>query len=105
MKKLTNSDFSRHLANCKRRHIKNELTFDEFLTFHNSTCVYCGSSSNGIDRLFSDFSYSLGNCVPCCSLCNRMKSVSSPASFLLHVSKISKYNHSELHRMLHLLDI
>jgi len=105
MKKKTNTAFSRHLANCKRRNIKNELTFDEFLTFNSSVCVYCGSPSNGIDRLLSDFSYSLSNCVPCCTLCNRMKSVSSPVSFLLHISKISLHDHTELHRKLYFLDI
>lgn len=43
---------------------------------------------NGIDRLNSELDYNLNNCVPCCRLCNTMKSNLSVPQFLDIINKI-----------------
>lgn len=45
--------------------------------------------SNGVDRLDSSAGYTLNNCVPCCDVCNTMKSDMSVDTFLKHVGNIS----------------
>ena len=46
---------------------------------------------NGIDRLDSAFGYRLGNCVPCCSTCNRMKSNMGSTDFQNHIRSIAEF--------------
>ena len=49
------------------------------------------SKVNGIDRIDSSKGYSLDNCVPCCPLCNRLKSDLDKNMFLEHISKIHNF--------------
>jgi hypothetical protein len=41
------------------------------------TCRYCGKplpeTGGGLDRKNSDLGYTIKNCVPCCTICNRMR--------------------------------
>lgn len=86
-----------------------ELTPDEFTDLIFSPCYYCGVESsifidrtnngirtksrtlvrNGIDRINSDIGYKLSNCVPCCKLCNRVKSNMNIADFLQWSQRLS----------------
>ena len=53
-----------------------KLTKDEFAAIISQPCYYCGElqeNFNGIDRMDNSKGYELYNCVPCCSMCNRMK--------------------------------
>ena len=43
----------------------------------------------GIDRIDSSIGYVVENCVPCCTLCNRMKSNLSGREFIAHVDRIA----------------
>ena len=43
---------------------------------------------NGIDRIDSTLGYTSANTVPCCSLCNSMKSTLSPDNFIAHIKQI-----------------
>lgn len=56
-------------------------------------CVYCGHKDgtkvNGIDRLDSAAAYEDGNCVPCCSMCNRMKMALDPITFVHRCCQVS----------------
>ena len=45
---------------------------------------------NGIDRVDSKKGYSLENCVPCCKVCNSMKSNYELDDFKNHILKLSK---------------
>ena len=74
------------------------LTPDQFLEIASQPCVYCTASNtnkatrkqyavkewsyNGVDRVNSDLSYSIGNCVACCKACNAAKSDQPLAVFL-----------------------
>lgn len=51
------------------------LTFDEFMTFWQKPCHYCGDNIEtvGIDRVDNSHGYTLKNSVPCCKTCNDMK--------------------------------
>lgn len=87
------------------REISWSLTKDEFLSFTKLRCHYCNSPPNkiikrkhlngsytysGLDRIDNNKGYSVKNCVPCCTQCNRMKHVYSYDEFLTQVSLIYK---------------
>ena len=94
----------RHRANA--RGYRFDLSLSEFIALVTSPCTYCGSDpeertmsiadrnlsigylSNGIDRLDSNFGYTLENSVSCCSVCNIMKSSMTYDTFIAHVQKI-----------------
>ena len=59
----------------KKRNIEWGLTDDEFKSFWQKPCNYCGEEIKtiGIDRVENDKGYFLDNCAPCCSTCNKMK--------------------------------
>lgn len=43
---------------------------------------------NGIDRIDSNLGYVIGNCVPCCTMCNRMKLAHSQEDFFLQIKRV-----------------
>jgi len=84
------------------------LTKDDFLEIVTKPCIYCGSSlSNmldkkdgygsfkytGIDRYDNNLGYTKENSVPCCSICNRIKTNLSIDFMYNHLQKIIK-NHN-----------
>lgn len=94
-------------SGAKARGIEWNLSEEEVKSLIKSNCYYCGEAPsksqsvsykedyelvNGIDRLDSDKSYTIDNCVPCCPTCNLMKNILSKDYFLYKVNKI--YNHS-----------
>lgn len=97
------------------------LTYEEFDSLVIQDCYYCGSKPifperfknefknreiknfNGIDRIDSNKGYILDNCVPCCSICNRMKSDMTQFEFLNHINKIYNFNQSSTTSAMHVL--
>lgn len=75
----------------KKFQIELHLSYEEFLTFWNQPCFYCGSeiATVGIDRVDSKKHYTIENCVPCCTICNRMKSDMTQDAFLAHLERIT----------------
>ena len=59
-----------------------ELTLKQFEVLINSNCHYCDGPGFGIDRMDSSLGYIDGNMLPCCSQCNRMKSIYSYDEFI-----------------------
>lgn len=51
---------------------------------------------NGLDRIDSSLGHTLGNVVPCCWICNRMKSDMGADVFLSHIERI--HYHSTLRK-------
>ena len=47
---------------------------------------------DGIDRIYSTKGYSVNNCVPCCTMCNKMKLNYSLEDFKTQISKIYHYS-------------
>ena len=68
----------------KKRNIDWGLTDEEFETFWQQPCSYCGDKIQtvGIDRLENDKGYYLENCTPCCSTCNTMKLAMTKTEFI-----------------------
>ena len=82
-----------YLNGAKKRDMEWWLTFDQFMTFWQKPCVYCGAEIEtiGIDRINPLEGYVLENLVPCCSFCNIMKRNMNADVFLLHVVSIAKH--------------
>jgi hypothetical protein len=68
--------FKSYLQSAKARGYEFNLTFNDFMTFWQEDCTYCGAAIDtiGIDRVDSSQGYVMSNCVPCCSVCNMAKS-------------------------------
>lgn len=67
------------------------LTNQEFIDIVYSDCFYCGTKPNpynGIDRVDSSKPYITENCVPCCTICNRMKIDLNVHDWLSHCNRI-----------------
>ena len=83
--------FQNYRLKSSKRGIKFSVKFDEFMEIATSNCYYCGdppsnirkytyrdrvflSYYNGIDRVDNNKGYVKGNMVPCCRICNKIKS-------------------------------
>ena len=88
-----------------KRNLTFNLTSSDFHDLTKKNCTYCGASPhqvrrlkggngeykyNGIDRVDSKRGYALENCVPCCGVCNSMKSDMAVSDFLDHVARIAR---------------
>ena len=107
--------YKRYQVDAKRRKRGFELSFEDFKKISSLNCAYCNDLpkefyvsharygpkinkeaylkhvtifKNGIDRVDSTSGYSLKNCVPCCTTCNRMKTNHSKEMFFKHMQKI-----------------
>jgi len=75
-----------HLKSARDRGINNELSRDFYISMCYQDCWYCGNKPpeqlNGVDRIDSNFGYSIQNSRPCCWNCNRMKGILTEDDFL-----------------------
>lgn len=95
--------YSTYKNSAKRRGHDFELSLDEFSTFQNKPCHYCGdeiesSGKIGIDRINNNKGYSIENCVPCCEICNRMKLALDLDTWLSKINKISRKHPNEVNK-------
>lgn len=92
--------------NAKYRGISWSLSEDFFRWITKQPCRYCGAEPyqvyqqsrkmggyifNGIDRVDNETGYTEENCVPCCGICNYMKSATDVSDFKEWVASV--YNH------------
>lgn len=89
-------------AGAKYRGIDFKLSVEEFKSIVTQKCHYCNEiysgkykGRNGIDRVDSSKGYVLGNCVPCCKICNTMKGTQEYNQFLNKIKQIHKYLEEE----------
>lgn len=94
----------------EKRGLSFNLPFRVFQDLTGSDCFYCGAKAfrernscdlypgssrmvrwNGIDRVDNNVGYELGNCVSCCSRCNRMKMDMSIGDFFIQISRIYRF--------------
>lgn len=86
-----------------RRGLDFKLSDEEFKVLVYKNCYYCNQSPklskrynrrylvvSGIDRIDSTKGYSIDNCTPCCSTCNKMKMVLSHDNFIKQCKKITE---------------
>ena len=88
-----NGRFTIYKARAKRKNIAFNLSIDEFTAIVSKSCYYCGEFSKnknfcGIDRLDSNNSYVIDNCVSCCKECNIMKNILSKEEFFFKIKRI-----------------
>ena len=85
--------YATYKASAKKRGISFYLTFDQFETFWQADCNYCGDqiATVGIDRIDSNIGYTIKNCVPCCWECNRIKGDRESEPLNMHLLKMLKH--------------
>ena len=98
-----NEIFAQYKKSAKNRGYDFNLTMAEFESIITKPCIYCGATKTihrtrkgenggfaytGIDRYDNTKGYTLKNCVPCCSICNRMKTNLSINKFEEQITKI-----------------
>jgi hypothetical protein len=80
------------------------IPYEDFKILVNKKCHYCKASPrtrnlsyknfkpnfNGIDRKSNVIGYTVSNCVPCCTVCNRMKGTLSYEEFMKQITQIHK---------------
>jgi len=76
--------------NAERRDIEFMLTRDEFLSFWQKPCHYCGISIEtiGLDRVDNAIGYLAGNVESCCKSCNYAKAGMTTSQFLAMCHRI-----------------
>ncbi len=79
-----------------RRNIDFNLTLDQFLTFDNKPCGYCGIELDRIrlDRVNNNLGYFLENVVSCCFKCNSFKHTLEEKEFLKHITRVYLYQNN-----------
>ena len=104
-KRLLNS----YWHGAKARGLPFELSDEQIKELVLQNCTYCGQApsgvrpgskgrhekhgrfvANGIDRLDSTIGYTVANCVPCCTQCNRAKSDLAQAAWLEWLTRIKE---------------
>ncbi len=86
------SKFTAYRNGASERNISFDLTMEQFKSFWNGSCFYCGHRVNliGLDRVDNSIGYSVSNIVSCCSECNRMKGIYSQKDFIDRCTRIAK---------------
>lgn len=86
----TRRRFAEIKSNAIRRGFNWELTLFDYESICFDPCYFCGDSSRimGIDRKNNEPYYNSLNTIPCCKICNGMKSDMKLKEFLEHVRKI-----------------
>lgn len=76
----------------KQKNFNWDLTEEQFLSFLQKPCYYCGVKIEhiGLDRLSSTKGYNLENVVSCCIGCNRMKMQLTKEEFIKKCKMIAK---------------
>jgi len=102
--------FRTYKRNALNRNLSFELTKNDVFKLTKNKCFYCGAIPstivkskaeysnyiyNGIDRIDNNKGYSSDNVVPCCKICNQAKHGLSQRGFLLWVSQVYLFQHSE----------
>merc|ERR1711988_767291 len=91
----SSSYYSKFVSDAKRRRLDVELSQEEHATLVRKPCEYCGVSSNieaiGVDRVDSAQGYLPHNVVPCCSMCNYVKSDLPIEEFHSHLRSIETH--------------
>ena len=86
--------FIEYKGNAKRRGIEFRLSKQEFESFWQKPCEYCGDNINtiGLDRIDSSECYNVSNIKVCCEICNKMKMALSKEIFINHCQKVAEHS-------------
>ncbi len=70
-----------------------DIDYDQYVELIEQNCYYCGvslkeESGIGLDRIRNKFDYTTDNVVPCCKVCNRIRSDIFTTQEMLHIGSI-----------------
>ncbi len=96
-------NYNQYKRNAKVRKIPCSISFEQFKAICSQPCEYCKSSpeerpsqrgrasifASGIDRKDNSKGYTIENCVPCCTWCNRAKNSVSVEAFIKHCMAVA----------------
>lgn len=90
---IPKNKYSTYKRSAIKRRINWDLTFEQFKTFWQKSCYYCGDKIEtiGLDRIDNSKGYNLDNIVSCCKMCNKMKLNYSEKDFINHCKKITDF--------------
>lgn len=81
--------------NAKRKGLAFKLTLEQFTSFSDKPCEYCGRMGVvGIDRVDNNAGYEEDNCVPCCKNCNSGKNNGSLMKWLNWRTRVAERSQS-----------
>lgn len=85
--------YKKYMRGAEERGLSFSLTEQEFMSFWQKECHYCGTTPEtiGIDRIRNEEGYSTGNVVACCKDCNFLKHNLTRETFLDRISRIYEY--------------
>lgn len=90
-----NGRYSTYKTNANKRGKSFDLTIEQFEEITSKPCHYCGEYDvyedmrfTGVDRVDTNNGYNVKNCVPCCKVCNSMKSNYNVSEWLEKIKKI-----------------
>ncbi len=79
----------------KKRGLEVLLTKEQYIQLTEYPCYYCGGplplQGGGVDRIDNVKGYTLGNVVPCCTICNRVKWEFKIEELIEHVDRMKEY--------------
>ena len=86
--------YGEYKRGAKTRELEFKISFEEFMSFWELDCSYCGkeNDTHGIDRVDNSKGYILDNLASCCGWCNKMKHKHSAEDFLNRCRDIVAYN-------------
>jgi len=82
--------FKVYQRSAKLRNFTFKLTYEQFLSFWQKPCYYCGCliDTIGLDRINNNKGYTVDNIVACCKICNKMKMDLSVKDFITKIQTI-----------------
>jgi len=97
--------YYKYQHSAKRRGYEFNLDEETFFSTIQQPCAFCGQQwtshevskagyeykFTGLDRVESTKGYVKGNILPCCKVCNRMKSDMNTYDFVLHLHKVCEH--------------
>jgi hypothetical protein len=85
--------YSRYKYNAKIDGRQFDLTMEQFNSFWQKDCHYCGRQIEkiGLDRVDNSRGYVMDNIVSCCKVCNTMKMNYTLEQFLNHIRAIASH--------------
>jgi RNase P subunit RPR2 len=84
-------DYLSYIKRANRKKIAFDISLELFEEMKRGTCIYCGDTATGIDRVDSKKGYTKDNMVSACKKCNLMKFTYNTEDFLSHIQKIIRY--------------
>lgn len=87
-----NEVFRSYVKSARIRNLDFNLSKKYFISLLTQQCHYCGGlPRNGVDRINNSIGYSMGNCVPCCTICNRAKRDMAYLDFMNYIRRIGEF--------------